>query len=62
MPDLLLFPPSLRRPEAKEEVINWIADWPFPLEAKKSGLRLWAETYNVQLSQADWARATGEGT
>ncbi len=61
MTDLLLFPTAFQRPEAKDEVIEWIANWPFPLEAKKSGLRLWAETYNVQLTQADWARATREG-
>ena len=62
MTDLLLFPPSLRRAEAKYEVLDWIADWPFPLEVKKAALSLWSKTYNVQLSQADWAHATGEGT
>ena len=58
--DLLLFPSVMQRAEAKDEVIEWISKWPFPLEAKKSALDLWAKTYNVTLSAEDWKRAISE--
>lgn len=60
MPDLLLFPETFRRPEAKDQVLKWVRDWPFPREAKKSALSLWAQTYNVTLSAEDWKYAIPE--
>lgn len=54
MPDLLLFPETFRRPEAKDQVLKWLRDLPLPLEAKKATLTLWAQTYLVMLTQQDW--------
>lgn len=57
---MLLFPPSFQRPEAKDDVVAWVSTWPFPLEAKKSALALWAKTFNVILTEADWHTAIPE--
>jgi len=60
MADMLLFPPAFQTAEAKDQVIEWVRSWPFPLEAKKSALALWAKTFSVDLTRADWLRAIPE--
>ena len=60
MTDLDYFPPSLLKPEAKDDVLSWLAQLPLPVVAKKPILSLWSKTYNVQLTADDWKLATGE--
>lgn len=60
MPDLLPFPETFRRPEAKVQVLKWLRDLPLPIEAKKSTLDLWAKTYLVALTFEDWKYAIPE--
>jgi hypothetical protein len=60
MPDLLYFPETFRRPEAKVQVLKWIRDWPFPLEAKKSALTHWSKSFDVTLTAEDWKYAIPE--
>lgn len=59
-PDLAMFPPSFLKPEALTDVLEWVASWPLPIESKKSALKLWADTYGVTLTRANWLTAIPE--
>jgi hypothetical protein len=57
---LTIFPETFRRPEALQQVLKWIRDWPFPLETKKQALSFWAETYAIHLTVDQWHYAIPE--
>ena len=54
------FPPALLKPEAKNDVINWLHVLPLPIDTKKSLLAFWLQTYGQTATQSQWQQATGE--
>ena len=55
-----LFPPSLLKPAAKQEVLQWLRTLPIPPARRKDLLIHWADQVAILLSADDFIAANAE--